>query len=424
MISFLNIKDRLFYGWVIVIAALIIGTLTFGTRNAFGVFFKSLEGEFGLSRAMTSGILSIHLIVGTVFIIIGGWALDKYGPRILTFLMGLFTGFSLILTSQASSPWQIYMSYSLLLSLGAGPAYAVLMATVSRWFNKKRGLAMGIASIGGPFGQIALAPLATYFILNFGWRTAFLVVGVIAGLTVMSLSLLLRKDPGNIGTLPDGDRAKSGETTMLEDGQKISRPPDNFSIRQLISMRVYWFLWLTGLFQGFCLFLVFTHIVPYVIDMGMSAMSAAAVLSLMAGISILGRLIAGFISDRIGSGITSIFCASVMAVALLWLIWSHNIWMFYLFALVYGFAYGGLNPVILTLIADIFGTTNIGVIMGTLSVGFALGSAIGPFIGGFVFDINSSYSAAFALGAILMLLGAFFLVFVKRIMNPSPSQLA
>ena len=419
MISFLKIKDRLFYGWVIVIAALIIGTLTFGIRNAFGVFFKSLEGEFGLSRAMTSGILSIHLVVGTVFIIIGGWALDKYGPRILTFLMGLFTGFSLILTSQASSPWQIYMSYSLLLSLGAGPAYSVLMATVSRWFNKKRGLAMGIASIGGPLGQIALAPLATYLILNIGWRTAFLVIGVIAGLTVMSLSVLQRKDPSKIGTLPDGDKAKSGETTILKDDQKTGRPPAGFSMRQLISMRVYWFLWLTGLFQGFCLFLVFTHIVPYAIDMGISAMSAAVALSLMALISILGRLIAGFISDRIGSGITSIFCASIMAVALLWLIWSHNIWMFYLFALVYGFAYGGLNPVILTLIADIFGTSNIGVIMGTLSVGFALGSAIGPFIGGLVFDINGSYSVAFALGATTILLGAFFLVLVKRIINPS-----
>ena len=148
MLSLLRVKDKLFYGWVVVVVFLIIGTTIWGTRFSFGVFFKSIESEFDLTRVATSGVFSVYMVLGIAFAILGGRAADRYGPRIIILLMGLFTGFSLLLTSQTNSTWQLFLTYSLLLSIGTGAMYTVVMSTVSRWFDKKLGVALGIGSSG------------------------------------------------------------------------------------------------------------------------------------------------------------------------------------------------------------------------------------------------------------------------------------
>ena len=131
---------KFFYGWVVVASFLIIGTTLFGIRLTFGVFFKSIETQFDLSRTVTSAILSANLILGGACAILGGWALDRFGPKRVLSLMAIFTGLSLFLTGRTAAPWQLFLTYSLLLALGTGPAYVAVMSTVSRWFDKKRGL--------------------------------------------------------------------------------------------------------------------------------------------------------------------------------------------------------------------------------------------------------------------------------------------
>ena len=173
-------------------AYLVIGTIAFGTRQSFGVFFKSIEGEFDLSRAATSGVFSAYMVFSCAIAVLGGWVLDRYGPRIITLLMGIFIGLSLLLTSQVNSVWQLFITYSLLLAVGAGAMFTVSMATAARWFDKKRGLAVGIAGTGGGLGPAVMAPFASYLIANFGWRMAYIVMGLIAWLIVIPLSRLLR----------------------------------------------------------------------------------------------------------------------------------------------------------------------------------------------------------------------------------------
>ena len=108
------------------------------------------------------------MLLCCVVSIFGGWALDRYGPRLVTFIMGSCAGLSLLLTSQTSSTWQLFLSYGVLLSLGTGAIYAVVNSTVSRWFEKKRGFALGISGAGGPLGTVFMAPFATYLISDFG----------------------------------------------------------------------------------------------------------------------------------------------------------------------------------------------------------------------------------------------------------------
>jgi len=266
LFSFLRIKDRLFYGWVVVTACLAIGALIFGTRFSFGVFFKSIESEFDLTRMVTSGIFSAYMVLCPAFAVLGGWAVDRYGPRMVTFLMGLFIGLSLLLTSQTNSPWQLFISYSLLLAVGTGAAYPILMSTTSRWFEKKRGLALGIASSGGGLGTVVMPPFATYLISNFGWRISFMVMGLIALIFVISLSMLLKKDPYEIGALPDGVKPNADKVEIK--GKQDNTQPTNFSLLQAARTRNFWFLAFIWLLFSLCLHLVLTHLVPHATDIG------------------------------------------------------------------------------------------------------------------------------------------------------------
>ena len=409
MLSPSRIKDKLFYGWVVVVAFLVIGTTIFGIRFSFGVFFKSIESEFDLTRTVTSGIFSVHMVLCPVFAILGGLASDRYGPRIVLFLIGLLTGLSLLLTSQANSTWQLFITYSLLLSMGSSALFPATMSTVSRWFDKKRGLALGMAGSGAGLGIFVMAPFATFLISNFDWRMAFIIIGVIIWLIVFSLSRLLKKDPYEIGALPDGLDSLSKDIKNKEE----SIQPADLSLLQTLRTKTFWLITFVWLFLASNMFLVFTHLVPHVTDIGFSAGEAAAVLSLIGGLSVVGRVLMGTVSDRIGRKPTAIICALLQAGAMVWLMWSQDLWMLYLFALFYGLTYGGIGPSIAALIGDTFGLRNMGAILGALDIGFGVGGALGSAIGGLIFDATNSYFMAFLLGAVVMFISALLIALIK-----------
>jgi OFA family oxalate/formate antiporter-like MFS transporter len=413
-----RLKDRIFYGWVVVGAFCIIGTTIWGIRYSFGIFFKSIESEFGLTRAVTSAVFSTQMVLGGLFAIIGGWAIDRYGPRIVLFLMGIFTGLGLLLTSQTSLPWQLFITYSLLLSLGVSAIYVVLMTTVSRWFDKRRGLALGIASSGAGLGQVIMAPLATFLISSFDWRMAYLFIGLIAWSIVLPLSRLLKRDPYEIGALPDG--------LTLEPVQIVSENNEiqssDLSLLKAVRTRSFWLALFSFLLFATNLFLILTHLVPHITDIGFSPVEAATVLSLMGGAAIAGRVLLGIASDRIGRKLVAVICALFHVGALLWLIWANSLWTLYLFALVYGFAWGGIGPCMAALIGDTFGVGRLGAILGMLDAGFSVGAGIGPVIGGLIFDINHSYIMAFIFEMAAMVVVTLLIVLVRRETNRTQSM--
>lgn len=410
MLPILKLKDKLFYGWVVVVTSLITGVVIWGIRFTFGVFFKSIESEFELTRAATSAIFSIHMVLGGAFAILAGWALDRYGPRIIVLLMGIFTGLSLVLTSQANSPWQLFVTYSLLLAIGTGPIWVAVMSTISRWFDKKRGLTLGIAGTGAGLGPLIIAPFATYLITNFDWRTAYFVLGIIAWLMVMPLSRLLKRDPYEIGALPDGVRAHRNETI----NNAVDVQPAGLSLLQSVKTRSFWLIIFIFLLfaSNFNLFL--THLVPHITDIGFSAGQAASVLSLAGGASVVGRVLFGFATDRLGRRGSVFICTLLNSIAMVWLLWAQDLWMFYLFAVAYGFAWGGMAPTMVTLCGDTFGIARFGAILGVMDAGFSIGAAFGPLMGGFIFDISHSYFIAFVYGAVVMAVATLLVLLVRK----------
>jgi len=421
LLSSLKLNDRLFYGWVVVATFFIVGTTIWGIRFSFGVFFKSIEAEFSLSRAATSTVFSAYMVFGGIFTILGGWALDRYGPRIVVLLMGLFTGLSLVLVSQTSTLWQVFITYSLLLAVGTSAVYVVIMSTVSRWFDKRRGLALGIAGAGTGLGTVIMAPFATYLIANLDWRMAYLVLGLIAWVIVVPLSRLLRRDPYEIGALPDGIKAEtvagSQKEQVIEENGSSS---GGLSLLQVIRTRSFWLFIVIWFLFASSLFLLMTHLVPHTTDIGFSATRAATILSLTGAMTTVGRVLLGTASDKIGRKTTAIICALSQAGALVWLIWAQELWMFYLFAVAYGLAYGGMGPSMAALAGDTFGLGRLGAILGVLDVGFGAGAAVGPVIGGLIFDLSGSYFLAFLLGAVAMVAVTLLMSLIRRetVRNP------
>jgi MFS family permease len=405
------IKDKVFYGWIVVAASLVITSTFIGIRFSFGVFFKSLEAEFELGRAATSSIFSVYMICYATAAFVTGWALDRYGPKLVVLSMGLLTTFSLVITSQITALWQLYLTYSILLAFGGGGIVPVLMSTISRWFVKKRGFALGIASTGMGLGPLIMAPVATYLISNLSWRGSYTVVGIFTLFVVISLSMLLRKSPSDIGALPDGVIKEIGDVKKPSEVDGLS--VTSISFKEAVGTKNLWLLLASGFLWASNLNLVMIHVVPHAIDMGISTMQASTILSVLSGTSILARMLVGRISDTVGRRLPAIATALLGAGALAWLLWADALWMFYLFAVACGIAWGGVSVTVWSLVGDIFHGRNLGVIVGTVEFGFAAGSAIGPAVGGVLFDVTGNYTLAFMIGAATLILLSLFISRVK-----------
>ncbi|GAF96447.1 unnamed protein product, partial [marine sediment metagenome] len=224
---------------------------------------------------------------------------------------------------------------------------------------------------------------------------------------------LLRKDPYAIGALPDG--IKPDVKTIKTDEESFL--PADLSLQQAFRTRSFWVVIFIWVLMAFCVLLVLTHVVPHTTDIGFSDGQAAAVFSLIGGTRAAGMVLMGGVADRIGRKKTTIICSLFQAGSMMWLLWAQDLWMLYMFALVYGFTGGGLLSGITALIGDSFGSANIGKVLGVLDIGWAIGAASGPFIGGLIFDVFSSYSVAFFIGAAAMLIATLLLASIRQETN-------
>ena len=402
---------RIFYGWVIVAAGFTIGFVGIGARYSYGIFLKSIETEFTMTRGGASGIFSVYMLLCCLLAAAGGWALDRYGPRRVGVFLGTFTGLSFLLTSRAEAAWQLFITYSLLLSLGTGAIYGLVNTTVSRWFLERRGVAVGITSAGGGVGAIVIAPFATYLIAHYDWRTAFVVMGILSASAMIAAALLLIKDPETAGQTPDGAPRPPAQEVS---GPKTGKGGQGLTLRQAFAVRPFWLLAASWFLLSLSLHMVFIHIVPYAVGMGVSLIDASLILSLMGLTNIIGRLVIGRLSDRFGPGALGVICLLVQCGALVWLMGSQQLWMLYVFGAVFGFLWGGAGTITTVLTVEIFGTRSLGTIMGVMSGGWAMGAATGPAIGGYVFDLSGHYVAAFGAGATALLTAAGLLVILGR----------
>ncbi len=260
--------------------AIFFGVLvTYGlTMLSFGVFLKPITMEFDWDRGVLSGALSLSIVVGGGIGILSGRLTDRYGPRPIITIGVLLTGASFFLMSQISALWHVYLIMGVLRGIGTSFSLIPATAIIPRWFVKRRGIAMGIAMSGIGLGGI-IAPLLTQWLIDaYGWRDAFIIIGLITIIIITPLAQFLKHSPQRAGLKP------YGEDEFIEDKQSQSSAMDGLSLRQ--AGRTRWF-WLFGLIQTcahICMVAIMIHIVPHANDIGIPSVIAASILSFIAGI--------------------------------------------------------------------------------------------------------------------------------------------
>jgi MFS family permease len=399
-------RSSFFYGSYIIAACAGIQAIGIGTYIAFGVFFKPLLAEFTWSRAMLSGAHSLaFLIAGSLGILVGR-LVDRFGPRFLMTAAGLLFGSSLLLFSTIQAPWQLYLFYSLLFGMGLSAMDVIALNTTARWFVRRRGAMTGIVKMGTGFGQMLIPFLANVLIAGLGWRQAYAIIGGMGMMLLVLIAQVLRHDPSHMGLLPDNSRTETSGSGYAE---------IELSLRKVMRGRAFWMIFFANLSACFCLMSIIVHIVPHAIDMGISPKASATILSTIGGASIVGRFSIGRAIDRIGNRRSMILCFVFLILMLLWLQLSNQLWMFYLFAVVYGFAHGGLFTVISPIVAEYFGIRSHGFLFGVAAFAGTVGGFIGPIFAGSLFDITGSYGTAFWGYLVVAVIGLGLIFYLKPI---------
>ena len=399
----LRAEPRFSYGYIVVVAAFFIMVVMWGTYFAFGIFFKPVLSEFGWTRAMTSGAFSLSMVLHGLLGIVTGGLTDRFGPRMVMTLCGFLLGLGYLLMSQTSAIWQLYLFYGVIVGTGMGGAFVPLTSTVARWFVKRRSMMTGVVLTGIGIGSLVAPPVANWLVSIYDWRLSYVILGSMVFLIVVLSAQFLRRDLTQVGQLPYGEH--EGEEQGVNLGSKA------FSLNEAVTTRQFWLVSGMLFCFGFCMFTVTVHIVPHITELGISAASAASVLATAGGMSIIGNFVLGSAADRIGNRQVFTIGFILMATALFGLVPAAEVWMLYLFAVVFGFAHGGMGASESPLVAGLFGLSSHGLIFGVVGLGFTIGAAIGPFLAGHFFDVTGSYQVAFlvcaAMGVIGLILTAF-----------------
>ncbi len=396
-----------FYGYIIVAATFLSLVMSHGVRYSFGVFFKPMSTELGWTRAVTSGAFSLSWIVeGAVSLLVGHFN-DRFGPRIVMSVLGFLAGMSYLLMSQTTSVWQLYLFYGVIGGAG-NSTFVPLASTVARWFTRRRSLMTGLAITGIGIGSTIGPLVAGRMIQALDWRLSYALLGGTVMVIVITAAQFFKRDPAQIGL------SSYGEETSRAKGAPA--PRRGFTLSEALHTRQFWLFFGMMLCLGFSFFALQVHISPYVTDLGLPAATGAAVLATVGASSVIGRGVVGAIGDRIGNKWAFILGFIGMTLALVWLLASNGLWPIYLFATIFGMAYGNSATQESPLSAVLFGLTSHGIIFAAASVGFTLGAALGPWVAGYIFDVSQSYRSAIAISAGVAMLG-----FALNVLLPMPA---
>jgi len=398
-------RSSLFYGYIIVAASALILVVMHGISSSFGIFFNPLQEEFGWNRATISGATSISFFILGLFSIITGRLTDRFGPRLTLSLSAVIMAGGYLLMSTLHTVWQLYLFYGLIISMANSGGDMALLPTVARWFAKRRSLMSSIVKAGTGTGMFIMPLLSAWLIVSYNWRTAYLVLAILAFVVILGLSRFIKRDPQELGLKPYGEVEATAANHDI--------PAINLSLTEVLRTSQFWILCGTYFLIWYVSQSTMIHTAPHAVDIGLSVSQAAGVVSTIGGVSILGRLTMGTAGDRIGTRKTLVICLLIMLTAQIWLQFANQTWMLYIFAPVYGFAHGGVFAIISPLLADLFGLKSHGSNLGVLFFLGMIGGAIGPIVTGRLYDVMDTYRTAFIIMLVCMIT-AFIMAFFLR----------
>jgi MFS family permease len=381
------------YRWVIVGIGGLMGCVAIGAMFSLAVFLGPISAATGWSRATVSTAMTLDFLVMGLAGFAWGTLSDRFGPRIVVLAGAILLGAGLFVASRATSPLAFQIGFGVIVGIAAGAFFAPMIATVTSWFDTQRALAVSLVSAGMGVAPMTISPFAAWLVSNYDWRTAMAVIGCLAWVLLIPAALFVRAAPHSAG---------QAGSTAVPMSRPVERAPSVAS-----ALRTPQFLVL-----GLTFFLCCAahsgpifHMVSYAMYCGLPTMVAVSVYSVEGVAGLAGRLLLGVSADRLGVKPVLIAGLLVQTVA----IWAYLLVStqgeFYLLATVFGIAYGGVMPLYAVLAREYFDQRIMGSVFGAATMLSSIGMALGPVVGGWIFDTYHDYrwlflsSMGIALGA-------------------------
>ncbi len=368
-----------------------------GGYNTFSVFFTPLLNHFKWDRAKLSTLQSALAIAAGFSTPLIGWMLDRIEARVVMVAGAACAGLALIGASQAHSyPW--LLCCYLLLGIGiAGATLLPCSMVVANWFATRRGIAMGIALAGTSVGGMIMTLVAAYAIAWKGWRAGYLALGLPMLVVVIPVVLLL------VRTRPRGDEPRA---SMMDSMIEETKSLPGLEVGPALRARSFWMISIAQFCFSFSAAGAVAHLVTYLIGVGYAATRAALVISLVFGLTSLGKLAMGSFADRVSGRIALSINFLIASAGFLLVLGAARIGILLAFVILFGLTLGAPLVLMPLLVVESLGLKRFGTVAGMTGVCGTIGAAIGPIAAGHIYDVNHSYTHAFLMFVAMLLVGA------------------
>jgi MFS family permease len=407
---------KVYYGWIVVAAGGLMGCVAIGAVFSLAVFLQPMADATGWSRTGVSGAMTI------VFLVMGfasfGWGAltDRFGPMIVVLAGSLLLGLGLALASRATILLEFQLIYGILVGGAAGAVFVPTFATITGWFEKHRSLAVSLVSAGMGVAPMTISPFASWLITNYDWRVAQLVIAILAWVLLVPTAFLVRRPPA---APPEHERVAAAPGVM----EGAADP--GMTAGQALRSPQFWVLSLTY----FCCCATHSgpifHTVSYAIACGLPMMAAVTIYSVEGLAGLGGRILFGLAGDRFGAKrvlVIGLFAQALGAGAYFFV---RQLGEFYLVAAIFGLIYGGIMPLYAVIAREYFPMRIMGTVLGASTIFSSLGMALGPAVGGWIFDTTGSYGwlyiASFGIGLGAMAIALLFPPLPSRRPAPQPA---
>ena len=409
-------KPKVFYGyWIVAVAFLCLFIMSGCVFYAFSLFVKPIQADLGWSRGEIMAAFTVFCLVQGVTAPFIGRVVDHYGARKVIPIGALIAGIGFVFLSLMHNLWDFYTGWAVvgigMAAMGPVPATTI----VSNWFQKKRGLAIGIMSTAVGVGGLALAPLVGgYLIPNFGWGTSYLVLALLTWVLIIPLALLVMKTrPSDIGLYPDGIETPEA-VAVTEALPSASR---GLTLRMALATSAFWLITLSFLSNGFSQHGTILNQVPHLEDIGFPAATASATLGVVGLGSTIGKIGFGWLCDWIPAKYAFAIGLGLQLVSIIILINVEPAWppaTIWLYAIIFGLSVGSWLPAMSMLISTNFGLASYGAIFGMITLVHSIGGAIGPLMAGYMYDTMNTYDWAFIIFLALCAVAIATILAVRR----------
>ena len=394
-------RPRIYYGWVVVALTFWMALITMAGRGGFGVFVLPMSAEFGWNRGTISLAAALGALVSGFIQPLVGHLYDRLGGRRLMLVSLVASGLCTALLAFTAHLMFLMLMYGVLLSIAlSGSSITTTSALLSKWFHRQRATAVSLNAAGASVGGLFLVPLTAYLIAQVGWRLTWVVLGLmVLGLAVPLALAFLRDDPAELGLLPDG------AAQPLVVGPAVAVRPSPLEVtswRDAFRSRPMWQLCGGYFVCGFSIALVSTHFVPFAIERGYTATTAAAAYGVMSGLNVIGVLAVGALSDRSGRKNPLGLVYALRGCAYLALLLLSADWSLWGFVAIMGFSWWATLPLTSALTAEVYGLKHLGMLNGLAFTAHQIGGALSIQLGGVLRDLTGSYTVPFAIAALLL----------------------